>query len=107
MSFRKLLGFNPDTGTAEYFHHDGGEEENAVVGIERVQDVQDIVDVAKRRFNDQKRSTPYGEFAKVASVPLSVLAELQRLGIADDDKQLKAWLNDPDNCVFRTRPGKV
>lgn len=24
-----------------------------------------------------------------------------------DDEALKAWLNDPDNRAFRTRPGKI
>jgi hypothetical protein len=33
--------------------------------------------------------------------------DLQRRGILQDEKRLKAWLNDPENRVFRTRPGKV
>ena len=103
MSFRKMLGFDAETNTTEYFHHD----DQGNIGIERVQDVQDIVDVAKRRFNDQKKQTPYGEMCKVASIPLSILHKLQREGIADDDERMKAWLNDPDNRVFRTRPGTV
>lgn len=105
MSFRKMISQDPVTGVKEYFHHDG--REDGTVGIERVQDVQDIVDVAQRRYNDQKRSTRYGELAKVASVPLSVLEQLRKDGIASDQKALKKWLNDPDNRVFRTRPGRV
>ena len=38
----------------------------------------------------------------VARIPLVIWRQLQRLGITKDEKALNAWLNDPDNCVFRT-----
>ena len=33
--------------------------------------------------------------------------EEEKKGIADDNKKMKAWLNDRDNVLFRTRPGRV
>jgi hypothetical protein len=44
---------------------------------------------------------------KVGSIPMSIYHELQKQGILQDEKRLKKWLNDPDNRVFRTRPGRV
>jgi hypothetical protein len=38
----------------------------------------------------------------VARIPLVIWNRLRKLGITDDEKALNAWLNDPDNCVFRT-----
>ena len=39
---------------------------------------------------------------KVASIPLVIWRQLQRLGITNDEQALFKWLNDPDNRVFRT-----
>jgi hypothetical protein len=49
---------------------------------------------------------------KVASIPLVVFAELEKQGITRgfqvlDMDRFKAFLNNPDNQVFRTRMGKV
>jgi hypothetical protein len=49
---------------------------------------------------------------KVASIPLVVFAELEKQGITRglnvlDTDRFKAFLNNPDNQVFRTRMGKI
>ena len=49
----------------------------------------------------------WGEWSKVASIPMPLYYRLKRDGIADDPKRMKAWLNDADNRFFRTRPGRV
>ena len=49
----------------------------------------------------------YGEWSKIASIPLSIYYELKKKGITDDPKRLKKWLNDPDNKYFRTRGGRA
>lgn len=82
-------------------------EEGDEVIIHNVQDAQPIIDANKAEFNQKKRSTPYGEMERVASLPLTVYFDLQRRGILDDEKAFRRWLNDPDNSAFRTRPGKV
>ena len=49
---------------------------------------------------------------KIASVPLTVIDELNKQGIMRgfhvlDQARFKAWLNHPDNRAFRTRPGRI
>jgi hypothetical protein len=38
----------------------------------------------------------------VARIPMNIYMNLKKLGIVADRKKFEAWLNDPDNCVFRT-----
>jgi len=49
---------------------------------------------------------------KIASIPFTVIDELNKQGIMRgfhivDQKRMKAWLNERDNRVFRTRTGVV
>jgi hypothetical protein len=44
---------------------------------------------------------------KVAELPLATYMLLKQLGIMDDSKRFKTWLNDPDNRFFRTYDGRV
>jgi hypothetical protein len=49
---------------------------------------------------------------KVASIPLTVIDDLNKQGIMRgyavlDDKRFAAWLNDPMNRAWRTRTGVV
>lgn len=75
---------------------------------EDVQDVTEILDANKAEYNmHDERSRWNHEGTKVASIPLVVWEELKRKGIADDQKALLRWLDDPDNRAFRTRPGKL
>ena len=71
------------------------------------QDVTGILDsnAEERKYADKR--TRFGDLQRVASIPLVVYAELRRKGILKDSKAMKRWLNDPENLVFRTRPGRV
>ena len=75
--------------------------------LETQQDVQHIVDknLARQALIDENAS--WGEMAQVAEIPLTVWGELVRNGIANDEKALRKWLDDPDNRFFRTRPGNL
>lgn len=83
--------------------------------IQTVQDVTGIVEANKREFNmyDERArwsDNPYGN--KIASVPNTIIDDLNKAGIMRgfhvlDQKRLKEWLNNPDNRVFRTRPGVI
>jgi hypothetical protein len=49
---------------------------------------------------------------KVASIPMTVIDDLNKAGIMRgfavlDDKRFAAWLNDPMNRAWRTRTGVV
>ena len=51
---------------------------------------------------------PFGDMAKVASVPMHIWANRLLPAIQQgDDKFLSKWLNNPDHAKFRTRTGLV
>mgnify|MGYP003641749203 CR=1 FL=1 len=83
--------------------------------ILKSQDITSILEMNKREFAEQDERKRWGNDAfsnKVASIPLAVFAELEKLGITRgfavlDNKRFNAWLNDPDNRAFRTRAGKL
>jgi len=99
---RKILDTDPITGIRHVFDYDN-ETDQATITAE--QDVGTVVEANKAAFNDAP--TRHGEFTKVASLPMVVYVDLKKRGILDDQAALKKWLNDPDNRVFRTRPGRV
>jgi hypothetical protein len=99
---KRILSQNPEFKKTTYFHADA---EN--IRIETVQDVTDIVEANKSTFNSTDERARWGEWQRVASIPLAVLNDLKTKKIAEDPKAMKKWLNDPDNRLFRTRPGRV
>ncbi len=96
----RLFSHDPLTGITRKFHWDDTTDEFL---IQTVQDTTDIVEMNKLEFNEAP--TRWGEWTKVASIPLSIYFDLKKKGIADDEDALKRWLNDSDNLAFRTRPG--
>jgi hypothetical protein len=102
--FSRLLDYDAATGTKTIFHSDG----EGGGTIETQQDVTDLLEYNKARYNNVDERARYGEKAWiVASLPMHVYFDLKRKGIADDQKKFKAWLNDPENLYYRTRPGRV
>lgn len=83
--------------------------------ILKSQDISGILEMNKREYAAQDERKKWGDDAfsnKVASIPLTVFAELEKQGITRgfaviDTKRFHAWLNDPDNRAFRTRAGRV
>ena len=73
------------------------------------QDVEPVIsrnaqlrrDAPKHQLNEKSGLT------MVASIPNVVMIDLRKKGITSDPVLFKAWLNDPENEVFRTRGGKV
>lgn len=80
--------------------------------IKTDQDVAPILDMSKAYMADAE-SGWQGDMHRVASIPVSLLPELEKKGIMGmggrilDQKKLKAFLNDRDNLWLRTRPGTV
>lgn len=104
MNSTTLVHENAAAGIKQFWHEDA--EGN--VTLQTQQDVSQVIEQNKREFNSvDERAGWGGEMHKVASIPLSLLHELEKKGITKDPARLKAWLNDPDNRAFRTRPGKV
>lgn len=90
-------------------HYDESEDK---LHIERVQDVQPILEANKKAYNDPS-SFKSEVFNKKAEIPLVVLLKwLDERGITyqefmNSDSLLRRFLNDPDNRFCLTRPGKV
>jgi hypothetical protein len=99
---KRILSQNADTGTTTYFHADADGHH-----IQTVQDVATVIESAKQSFNSTDERAKWGEWTRVASIPVALYFELKAKGIADDPKAMKRWLNDRDNSLFRTRPGVV
>jgi len=95
--------------TAVHADGDGG------IVIETRQDISGILEQNKKEYNsfDEKARWSDDMFGnKVASIPLTVIDDLNAKGIMRgfavlDEKRFKAWLNERDNRVFRTRTGVV
>ena len=98
----KIFNIDPVSGIKSVWRYDDATD---TAFIEKRQDVTEIIDNNKRQFNEDHGR--YGEWNKVASIPLNVYYDLKQKGIVDDPVAMKKWLNDPDNRFFRTRPGRV
>ena len=85
--------------------------------IETKEDITPIIERNKAEYNQYDQRARWGEELfdpknKVATIPLVLFDELNKQGICRgfhiiDQKRFKAWLNDPENRHFRTRPGRV
>jgi hypothetical protein len=101
----RTFDHDASTGITELWHFD---DETGIVTLESQQDVSGLVDANKSEFKHFDERARYQDgMTKVASIPLSVWSDLRRKGIDRDKRAMKAWLNDPDNRFFRTRPGRV
>lgn len=75
------------------------------------QDVSAIVEANKRQVNDATRKID-SVMTHIARLPDTVVDHLNHKGIMQgfvvkDQSRFKAWLNHPDNRVWRTYPGSV
>lgn len=101
----RAFSHDPDLGITRTFHYDYASD---TACIQTAQDVTGIVGDSKAHFNDvDERANWKGDMHRVASIPLSIYFDLKQRGILKDQKAFKAWLNDPDQRFFRTRPGKI
>ena len=100
----RLFDRDAALGMTQYFHYDHDKDEFT---IETRQDVNPLVELNKAKFNQIDEKARWGELSQVASIPLNIYYDLKKRGIIDDKKKFRAWLNDPDNRAFRTRPGQV
>ena len=95
--------------TAVHADGDGG------IIIETRQDISAILEQNKKEYNSYDERAKWSDHLfgnKVASIPLTVIDDLNAKGIMRgfavlDEKRFKAWLNDPMNRAWRTRTGVV
>lgn len=80
--------------------------------LEVRQDVSGIIEKNKAEYAAIDERAKWGDLTKIATLPLAVIDDLNKKGImrgfaVTDERRFKAFLNDPDNRFFRTRPGEV
>lgn len=81
--------------------------------VQSTQDVEGIIEANKASMAATDEHAPWGDLARIGSIPLSVYFQLKRDGVIDvkgnvnDDTALLKWLQDPANRKFKTRPGRL
>ena len=81
--------------------------------IKRVEDVSSVLEANKRQFDVDDKSYKHDALNHVARIPLSAIEQYcQQKGIKyeefmRDERMFRQFLNDPDNRLFRTKPGRV
>lgn len=103
-----VLNHDAATGITEYFHvlEDGKEW-----AVESRQDVSGVLAVNQelQKLDDGK----WGDGRCVATIPFTVLEELQRIGMIDgmfnvkNNTDFAKWLNKAENKRYRTKLGRV
>lgn len=94
--------------TEEFWYNDLTDE----VTIRKLQDVEGTLDMNKELFN-QFSGVGYGDSNGqhlVARIPVTVIDLWKEQGFdwfSTTDKERRAWLDKPENAVFKTRPGKL
>lgn len=101
---RRLFSHDPVFGVTKWWHDDPMSDQ---VAIETVQDVEPLLDRNVAAANEVTSLDRWGEGKLVASIPMSVYAELLASGKIKDDAYMRRWLNDRDNRKYRVRPGRI
>ena len=103
---KRILDYDPETKITQWYHCDS---HTGDISLETSQDVTGLIEHTKGDFNQiDERANWKGDVHKVASIPLSIYNDLaKKSNNFKDQRAIRKWLNDPDNRVFRTRPGRV
>lgn len=104
MTEKKLFDKDDALGITRIWHYDADKDEAT---IETRQDVSQIIEENKQEYAQVDERARWGEWTRVASIPLSIYYKLKAEGKLEDEAYMKRWLNDPDNKYFRTRSGEV
>jgi hypothetical protein len=109
---KQYLDHDSESGISHWVDTD---EETGITTYGADQEVAPILDMNQAEYNgDHGR---WGEFTKVASIPMVFFADLVMSGVVAPDgstlddgelrKRLKTVLNDIDYRKLRTRPGSI
>ena len=99
---KRVIDYDPQTGISHVLYTD---ESDGVSRYVAEQDTSFLLDFNRKLANEAGKK--FGEWAKVASLPMALFMDLKQKGILDDSKAFKRWLNDPDNRYFRTHEGRL
>ena len=83
------------------------------ITLQTEQNVDALIEQNKKEYNNAETKWSDQLFGnKVASIPFTAIDKLNKQGIMKgftvlDQKKFFAFLNDPDNVYFRTKPGQL
>ena len=83
------------------------------ITLQTEQNVDALIEQNKKEYNNAETKWSDQLFGnKVASIPFTAIDKLNKQGIMKgftvlDQKRFFAFLNDPDNVYFRTKPGQL
>jgi len=86
---------------------------NDEITIKQEQNVTALIDQNKKDYNNAESKWSDKLMGnRVASIPFAAIDKLNKMKIMKgynvlDQKRFFAWLNDPDNLYFRTKPGHL
>lgn len=108
MSEKRLIEVQPD-GIVEWLHFDNATGDFA---IERVQDVDPVLDQNKERANHESGYSPSRDLREIADIPMIVaLKWLEDYGVdVFNDGHMpavKRLLRDPEWMYLRSSPGRI
>ena len=90
-----------------------GLNDKSEITIKQEQNVDELIESNKKAYNNAETKWSDQLFGnKVASIPFTAIDKLNKEGIMKgftvlDQKRFFAFLNDPDNLYFRTKPGQL
>ena len=90
------------------FDHNTG-----MMHVERMRDVTDLIESNKKIFNNADKSYKdevfnlVGRFDSLAAEQWCTNKGIKYSEFLSDPKMVKRFLNDPDNAVWKLKPGKV
>lgn len=94
-----------DMGRYRTYHIDPATHRHTITTHQFVP--KDLIADVRNSVSDYGPSRWAGDWHHVANIPLNIMWQLKQQGIWDDEQAMKKWLNDPDNAVFRVKPGRV
>ena len=101
---KRLFSTDADQGITRTFEFD---DETNQATIHTQQDVTAIIEENKQEYAQVDERARWGEWSRVASIPMSIYFQLKAEGKLEDEAYMKRWLNDPENKYFRTRSGQL
>lgn len=100
-----LLEFDPVLKIRRGFTYNHADESFI---IDTKQNVTSLIEMNKSLANmTDERAGWKGDFHRVASIPLTTYMKLVQEGIAHDNERMLRWLDEPEQRLFRTRPGSL
>jgi hypothetical protein len=99
-----LFSEDPEAGRKTIFHYDHATDE---IFFETKQEVDPLLEYTKANYNATDERARWGDGQIVAEIPAVIWGQMLKDGRAHDPAAIRAWVNSPDNRMFRTRPGKV